>query len=104
MCIPKPPTPAIAPTQIPSMESASALNLGIPRGAAGLGRLALRNPAGASSAAASSTTTTTTAPAVAPNTSAPGAAQAAPPWQNATRFNPSFLYLNGGGGSSGSAL
>lgn len=46
MCIPEPKEAAIPAPNIPSMESASGLDLaGVPRGAAGLARLKLRTGA-----------------------------------------------------------
>lgn len=45
MCVPKPETPALPPSNAPSLAAATDLQLGgIPRGAAQLGRQALRIP------------------------------------------------------------
>jgi hypothetical protein len=65
MCIPQPKDPVIPPTNVPSMESASGLDLaGVPRGAAGLARLKLRT----GEAAAASPAAKVTAP-IAPSAS-----------------------------------
>ena len=57
MCIPQPKDPAIPAPNIPSMESASGLDLaGVPRGAAGLARLKLRTGETAQTMPATKTT------------------------------------------------
>lgn len=70
MCIPKPAVPAPQPSLVPSLQAATALDLGGSgnRGAAGLGRLALR--LGSPSSAAPVQPGVAAAPAVPPVTQA----------------------------------
>lgn len=70
MCIPQPKEAAIPAPNIPSMESASGLELaGVPRGAAGLARLKLRT--GATTPATTTGTTTKPTSAIEPSASGP---------------------------------
>lgn len=80
MCIPAPKEAALPALNVPSMESASGLDLaGVPRGAAGLARLKLRTGA---TAAPTTGTTSKSSGTIAP--SASGVDDSAPPFSRLT--------------------
>jgi hypothetical protein len=107
MCVPKETLPAAQPSLVPTDPVATDLNLGgsANRGAAGLGRLALRlgSPSSAASAApAPANAITTNAPSLTQTPSPVVAATAAPTSPNVPAYNISGLAGLRFGGLPGS--
>lgn len=98
MCIPKPPRPALPPSDVPSMQAASGLQVNAPRGASVLGRLALRiagvnTQSSASANSASLALSQPAAQASAPRTPQAAGASSPNPLALNPRFDPSALYF-----------